>query len=417
MNDKTAESFMRPDLDQSPYADNAFHIARLAQQDRAAFGDQVIDATIGSLFGEDGRLAVLDSVYGIFDRLDDRRKAAYAAGIAGNDDFCQSVFDWINRQGQLDGLPHGVIATPGGTGAIGMAIATTLTPGQTLLIPDPAWGSYAIMAKQNQLDCQRYALFDADGRFAMQPLMDQCRGIMERQHRLTIVINDPCQNPTGLSLGPDCWQRLMDFFNQLGRLGPVVIIDDIAYIDYSHDPQAAVGYMRSFSRMSPAVAVIIAFSCSKALTAYGMRLGAAVMLAQDPQAVEIFMGVGQRFARACWSNVNNGMMDCFVELARHHKTEYMAEKSRYIDMLAQRSQVFLQLASQQGLPCYHYDEGFFITLALPDREKTAALHRQLMAQHVFTLNMGTGIRVAICSLPVAQCRRIVPIITRCYKEL
>ena len=239
---------------------------------------------------------------------------------------------------------------------------------------------------------------------------------MAEQHKLVIIINDPCQNPTGLTLGRAVWAELMAFFKQLSAAGPVVIINDIAYLDYSPDLDEAVDYMNCFNDLGPAMAVIIAFSCSKSLTAYGMRLGAAVIMAESQDTVDQFESVALNYCRADWSNVNNGMMTCFSQLYRHHMTEYRQEKDTYIKLLQKRAAAFIKAAAACQLPLFPYSGGFFITVKMADAALAGRMQRRLMERHVYVLNFKLGLRVAICSLSVEQCSQIVPLLKQALAD-
>ena len=411
-----SQHFISSILDATPYQDNAFGVSRQAEEDRLINGDAVINATIGSLYNEQGSLVALQTVYQTFSEVSNIDKAAYASGIAGNSDFRQTVYQWVNRHQQLD-LPHTVIATSGGTGAISLAIKATLDPGMTLLIPQLAWGSYKIMAEQYGLTCQRYPLYNTQGQFDLVGFTESCQSVMKKQGKLVVIINDPCQNPTGQSLTDQDWEKLTVLFNELGQQGPVVVINDVAYFDYAFDQNNVLRYLRHFKTINHNVALLVAFSCSKALTAYGMRLGAAIYWAKDPNDVAAFEAVAQRFARATWSNVNTGMMHCFVSLYQNHYPEYVAEKKTYIDLLQKRSAAFLAEAKQNKLTVCPYTEGFFITVPTENAKISATWQQELKKQHVYVLNFGTGLRVAICSLSVEQCRKTANVMAQTAKTL
>ena len=56
-------------------------------------------------------------------------------------------------------------------------------------------------------------------------------------------------------------------------------------------------------------------------------------------------------------------------------------------------------AKECGLACYPYKEGFFVTVAM-DNETRDCYHEALMKEHIFTVKVNKGIRVAVCSLSV-----------------
>ena len=135
-------AFTRKSADLTPMVDGVFAIAQLAKEDKAANGEEnVVDATIGSLYGEEGQLVALDTVFDHYDAIDHRVKARYASGIIGNPSYRKAVYDWVIGPSNVD-LCSSVIATPGGSGAISTAITTFLDAGETVILPDIAWGSY-----------------------------------------------------------------------------------------------------------------------------------------------------------------------------------------------------------------------------------------------------------------------------------
>lgn len=394
-------AFIKDSANRTPIVDNVFAIVEKAKKAEAEFGkDAVVNATIGSLYGEDGTLVAMDVVYDTLKGIDNKKLAAYAASFVGNPAFIKDVSGWV-----LDGhsrLCEEIIATPGGTGAVGMSIENTLEPGQTLIIPEIAWGSYALMAQMNNLEVARYNLF-RDGKFDVESLKETCRKVMEKQDKLTLIINDPCHNPTGYSLSDEEWKEVISFLNECSKTHPVILINDIAYIDFSYRKKQARDYMENFNDISDGVVVCIAFSISKSMTSYGLRCGAVIILAQKEEAVHEMKVVLEKQARAIWSNINNGAMEMFSQIMENKADEYEKEKDYYVDLLKQRTDLFVKEAKEAGLSHYPYKEGFFVTLDM-DNEKAAKLHQALMDENIFTVKVNKGIRVALCSLPLDKVR-------------
>lgn len=392
-------SFVKDSVNRTPIVDNVFVIVDLAKKAQEKLGpDAVTNAVIGSLYTEENQLATLDTMFDTLKGLDDSRLAKYAVSFTGNPDFQQDVIDWV-----LDGnsnLYKEVIATPGGTGAVGMSIENCLEAGQTLIIPEIAWGSYALMAQMNNLELARYSLFDGD-HFNIESLKETCRQVMEKQDRLVLIINDPCHNPTGYSLTEQEWKDVIAFLNECSKTHSVVLINDIAYIDFSYRGRYAKEYYRCFDEISENVAVIVAFSISKSMTSYGLRCGAAVLLGKTPEAVNELKVVFEKTARATWSNINNGAMEAFSTIMRDKKQQYIDEKQSYVDLLKERSELFCKEAAACGLSHYPYREGFFVTLDM-DNDTRDQFHQALMDENIFTVKVNKGIRVAVCSLPLGK---------------
>lgn len=392
-------NFVKDSVSQTPIVDTVFAIVNKAKEAKKTYGeDAVTDATIGSLYTEAGELAALDCVFDSLKNLDNKVLASYAAGFTGNPDFRQKVIDWV-----LDGnsrLYKEVIATPGGTGAVAMTIQECLDPGQTVVLPEIAWGSYNLMAQMNNLEVEKYSLFDGD-RFNMDSFREVCTKTMEKQGKLVVVINDPCHNPTGYSMTREEWEEVIAFLNGCSKKCPVVLLNDIAYIDFAFGQKEAKKYFSVFDDISDNMAVVVAFSLSKSMTSYGMRCGAAILMAKNPEIVNQLKTVFEKDARATWSNVNNGAMAMFVDVLDNRLEDYDAERQKYVALLKERSEIFRNEADAAGLAYYPYREGFFVTLSM-DNDLRDRYHEALMENNIFTVKVNKGIRVAICSMPVAK---------------
>ena len=395
-------TFTRKTADLVPIVDTVFSIVELAKKDKEQNGeDKVIDATIGSLYDEEGKLVAFDNVFTHYDDIDKRTKAKYATSFTGNPNYRKDVYRWVTRD-KIKTLAHSTIATIGGTGAVSMTISNILDKGQTLIIPDIAWGSYKLMASQFELNCVQYEMFDDQNHFNITSFKETITKTMANQDKILVVINDPCHNPTGLSLSNEQWAQIIQFANECAKKVPFVILNDIAYIDYSYDLENSRKYMQNFDNIEENVLISIAFSCSKTLTSYGLRCGACIILAKDPQAVRNTEIVFEKSARAVWSNIPNAAMENFSWLTAQNKEAFQTEKQKYIDLLKQRSHIFIEEAQACGLPIYPYKEGFFITIKTPDNNIRDKFHQKLMANHIYTVCVNKGIRVAICSLSLTK---------------
>lgn len=394
-------SFTKHSADLTPIVDTVFSIVAKAKQDKQKNPDLVVDATIGSLYGEDGTLVALDTVFNHYDAIDHRTKAAYAASFSGNPGYREQVYAWVTEGQHLD-MPHSVIATPGGSGAISIGFTTFLDEGETIIIPEIAWGSYKLMAHENNLKSITYKNFEGD-HFNLNSLKEQVESIKDTQDRIVIVINDPCHNPTGYSLTSEEWADVIAYLNEVSKTNSVILINDIAYIDYSNKPaEEARAYMQNFKNLSDNVFIEICFSCSKTLTSYGLRCGAAVLLAnrqQDVRDVEIIM---EKKARATWSNTPNAAMENFTWIVTEGRENFLKEKQKYIDLMKERSALFLDEAKRANLDVYPYKEGFFVTLRIEDNVTGNKIHEAFMENHIYTVKVNHGIRVAVCSLPLSK---------------
>ena len=418
------KSFLIEGRQSAAYNDSAFGAMDACRRDMIEFPDLTVNATAGTFWGADGRIAAYKTVYDLYDSIDPKRKAAYATDLLGNKDYRDAVFEWLNRLGNIR-TAHSVIASPGGTGAVAFGVFNCVEKGDELLIPDIGWINYRVMAEEcgavpayysflegaegaacnGSAAAERNGSADAEsqGRLGIADLKAQSCRIMGKQGRLTVVINDPCQNPTGASFGPELWTDLMTFYNELSAQGPVVIINDIAYLDYSEDPENATRYFDAFGGLSENVVVLLAFSCSKLLTVYGLRLGACVILTQKQEDADSLQAAFVRYARSNWGTVNNSLMQCFVEIVRDHKDALLAEKQQAIDALSERSRAFIEASLACGLELYPYFGGFFVTVRVSDPGLLQRFDAELKKDHIYGVKYPGGMRFAICALQPATC--------------
>lgn len=395
-------SFVKKQVNTTPIEDTVFAIVNKAKEAKLKYGvENVVDATIGSLYGEDGKLVAFSSVFAHYDEIAKEKKAKYADSFTGNDTFRKQVYDWVIQNADMK-LAHSVIATPGGSGAVAITFQDVLDTNQTVVLPDIAWGSYSLMATMNNLNAKQYKLFDGD-HFNLTSFKAVCEEVIATQDKLLVVINDPCHNPTGYSLTVDEWKEIVSFLNECGKKVPVVLLNDIAYIDYAYDFKNSRKYLETFNGFSDQVMAVVAFSCSKTLTSYGLRCGAALILAnrqEDVRSVEI---VFEKTARATWSNIPNAAMDNFTNVTTTYRDAYEKEKDEHVLNLKKRSDVFVSEANACGLAIYPYKEGFFVTVKVEDNALRDKYHDALMENKIFTVKVNKGIRVAVCSLAIKDC--------------
>jgi aspartate aminotransferase/aromatic-amino-acid transaminase len=154
----------------------------------------------------------------------------------------------------------------------------------------------------------------------MDSIRETIAEVQKIQDKVLILVNDPCHNPTGYSMTVEEWKELIGILNEASEKTPVVLLDDIAYIDYAYNPENRA-YMALFNTISENVMIIISFSCSKTLTFYGMRCGASIVLARRLRDVQDAETVFEKTARSAWSNISNSGMETFAWVESEYKEQ------------------------------------------------------------------------------------------------
>lgn len=373
-----------------------------AQQAKAAkrAGFDVLDATLGTFYYDDGSFRGFEAVKEIFRSLPDEDYFSYAP-IAGGIPFASAVLDWVFRASRAaieKEMTARVVPTPGGTGAISSAVFLTLDHGKSVLIPDLAWGPYDGIAANFGVRTERFKFF-AGNVFNFEDFRLKGEAVAQRDGKLAVIINDPCHNPTGYTLSPGELSRIIAYLNEK-KDTPCVLIYDIAYLDYSNEGrEAARRKLEILTKAEPHVLIAVAFSASKSFCAYGQRLGALIMMNKNEDVVEELFRSLAFHARHSWSNANRAMISMMTAIATDEglRRRLDDEIDIVVGELRERSAIFLAEAKSAGLAVYPYHGGFFLTVPARDNEKTLRDLRE--KEHFYFLPFRESLRVAICAIP------------------
>lgn len=362
--------------------------------------NSVINATIGTFIYEDYSFRAFPTVKKILSQLPDDKFYSYSTSDGGKD-FKEAVFNWVFGEYRKDIEKETLlqaVATPGGTGAISSSIFNSLDPGQTLLIPSLYWGPYVGIANNYGFKKEKFDFF-SEGHFNMKCFREKAGMIIAKQGKLVAVINDPCNNPTGYTLDDSEVTALISYCNSLTV--PVVLIYDIAYIDFSYLGHHKVRErFLQLAKANPNVLVTIAFSASKSFAVYGLRLGAQIFMGKDRETMTDFYNSGNYTARNMWSNCNKSLINMMIYLDHHpeEKETFLQEQAEAVGLIKKRSDLFLKEAKEIGLKTHPYKSGFFITI--PVENPDAVLDRLIEKEKMYLLPFEKSVRLAVCSLAV-----------------
>jgi aspartate aminotransferase/aromatic-amino-acid transaminase len=367
--------------------------------------DAVIKSVLGCFHDENENLVVMevvDETYKSFSSVD---LFGYATALTGSYDYKETVKKHILGNKYFSNFNIGVTATIGGSGAISNVIRGYTDPGQTILLPEYMWEPYKVFAKSNGLNYESYVLFDGD-KFSLDDLARKVIKIAKKQRKTVLLINDPCHNPTGYSLSFEEWEQIMKILEEAAKFGDVVLLNDVAYLDYDFRGHSeARRHFKLFSNLPENILTVIAFSISKSLTCYGLRVGAAVAISSSREVIDDFNRVSAVLCRSTWSTVPKGGMDLFVKLHEdgNLSARLMAERDNIIGILKKRSAVFMEEAEKIGLHHLPFSGGFFLTIPL-DTETARNVIQDLKSKNVFVLPIDGGLRIALCSVQTIKLR-------------
>ena len=388
-----------------PKEDKVFGASSRAKAMIAEKGaDKVINATIGSLLDDNGRLVVLSSVDKVFRTLNPQDYADYAP-IRGIPAFAEAVkkaaFGSYEPKGSVE-----AVATPGGTGSLRNVISNYSSPGDKIITSDWHWAPYNTIAGEIGRSVEVFELFTQDRKFNAQSLKAKVTELLALQESLVIILNTPAHNPTGYSLTLEDWDKVTEILTEAAAGGKAIaLVVDAAYIDFAGDEEECRKFLPKLEEMPENVLPVIAYSLSKTFTLYGTRCGAAICMAKTAAIAEEFRKVCEFSSRGSWSNSAKVAQ---VILAKIYEDPELleavsSEREYYRNMLLARGRAFEEEAAKAGLEIVPFDAGFFASIPCGDPDAVSA---ELEKQGLFTIPLAKGIRVSVASVSEEKCRKI-----------
>ncbi len=361
-----------------------------------------VNATVGMLFQDNGDFTVFNSVMDEFKSLAPEEYLPYSS-TSGGADFIDALATWILRQHKqyyTENFHYSACATPGGSGALSSTFENYLEYGQDILIPSVHWEPYLIMAREQNVNPVHYNLFDSNGDFDLSDFEKKIEETAKKQGRVVVLINDPCQNPTGYTLSDTEWEEVINILNVHASNGiPTVLLYDMAYVDY-HKGGLDESRMpfEKFKNAHNDLVILCAFSGSKTLSFYGIRIGALFAISKNEEAITEFTRVIAFSSRGRWSSSSHVGIRTFVHLMNSPEKKQLFEEelSQAVALLEKRGTIFVEEASECGLEILPYKSGYFITL--PDCSNE--VFEKLMENNIYTIPMpGNLVRFAVSSMP------------------
>ena len=384
--------------------DPIFALGRIAKE-RAATGADVVDATLGLLTDDDGRPALVEAAFDAMERVS-REQAACYTPVAGPPEFLEAVVDDVCPEFAEYARP---VATPGASGAIFAAAKVFAGTGGRAIVPNLYWGPYSSIIDSVGGSLRTFNLFRPDFTLDVDALLRAANQEAAERGRAFIVLNFPCNNPTGYSPAAVEWDDMARAVAELGREAPVTVLLDDAYSGYEQPEtaeQSLAAWTAAVGTMLETATVLVAWTISKNFTQYGARVGALVALHRDGAERERLAGATGYVCRTTWSNTNHLWMLAATLLLTDPSLAQLAaaQRKRLVEMLRARAAHFASLAAGAGLRHAPYSGGFFTTVATANGSAAAAAMRD---ENVFAIPMDTGVRIALCSTPVRQIGRVV----------
>ena len=395
--------------------DVIFGAAAACKEAAEKFGaDKVTNATIGVMLDDNEKLITLPTMEKVYKEMPIEKIAAYAP-ISGIPEYLNAVQELTFLE-QKPNAYTSAVATAGGTGAIHHAIMNYSEIGEKVLTSDWYWGTYNVICREHGANLENFTLFDENRNFNFDSFKGKVEDIYITQESLLVILNTPAHNPTGFQLTEADWDKIIDLFKTYAKNGKkVTILVDIAYIDYAGEKNAVRRFMKKFGDLPENILALFSFSMSKGYTFYGQRTGALVAASSSKSVIDEFNDVMKYSSRAAWSNINRGAMELLLRIQNDKEVFAAFEKDREEAhaLIQARGDLFMKEAKEAGLAALPYTGGFFLSVPANDPGKVCdILHEDL----IYAVPLKLGVRVAVCSVPIAKIKGMAEKINKALKK-
>lgn len=393
-------SFLAPHRTDSPGDDPIFSL-HLEAVGRKAKGDDVINATVGVLLDDEGRLLLIDVVPEVLRALPPAIGAAYPP-IAGPPAFLQAVIADLLPDPE-DACFAVAVATPGGSGALHHAITNFLEPGQCALTTSQHWSPYGVICDALGRKLSTFRMWNAEGHLDVDDFEEQLAAILRTQGRALLILNTPCHNPTGYSLSEDELLRITSVLRDFAKRGPISVVIDAAYDRYGTSTLARARSI--LMRAAGDIMLLFAWSASKAFTQYGLRVGALVAVHPDDHIRRAAAAALGFSCRGTWSTCNAAGMAAITRVLTEPELRERADRERALlkQLLHKRAAHWKSLCADLKLACPPWDGGFFSTVLT---DGSFAIAEKLRQDGLYVVPVHGGLRVALCSVPEPALSRL-----------
>ena len=252
-----------------------------------------IDLGVGVYRTGQGDTPVFAAIKQAEARLVEEQDSKSYLGPEGDMGFVHALMPYaFGTDGTMAGRLEGM-QTPGGTGAVRLAVAVAQRAGVTRVhLGVPSWPNHAQILGDVGVETATFDHANADGTANVEAALATIRGAQPGE---AVLLHGCCHNPTGIDYSPEEWDAIADAFAN----GAALPILDLAYQGLGHGmDEDAYGLRRVLGAVPEA---LIAYSCDKNFGMYRDRVGALYVLAREVGQLSAIQSNLNALARAAWS--------------------------------------------------------------------------------------------------------------------
>lgn len=252
-----------------------------------------IDLGVGVYRTEEGATPVFRAIKAAEQRLVDEQDSKSYLGPEGDIGFVNALMPYIFGADATMGGRLAGMQTPGGTGAVRLAVALAQKAGvRRIHMGVPSWPNHAQIMADISLEVATFDHANPDGSANLDAVLTAIRSAGPDE---AILLHGCCHNPTGVDYTLDQWAAIAEAIAETG-IFPII---DSAYQGLGAGLEEDAAGMRLVLAKMPEA--LIAYSCDKNFGMYRDRVGALYMLAETPAGLDAITSNANALARASWS--------------------------------------------------------------------------------------------------------------------
>ena len=254
-----------------------------------------VDLGVGVYRTGQGDTPVFGAIKKAEQLLVDTQDSKSYLGPEGDMGFVNALMPYIFGEDATMGGRISGMQTPGGTGAVRLALALAQKAGMSRLhMGVPSWPNHAQIINDLGLEMVTFDHSNPDGTANLDAVLGAIRNAGPDEG---VLLHGCCHNPTGIDYSAEDWEQIGDAIAETG-IFPII---DTAYQGLGYGLEEDAAGLRSVLAKVPEA--FIAYSCDKNFGMYRDRVGAFYIMAGegDSETLETAFSNANALARASWS--------------------------------------------------------------------------------------------------------------------
>lgn len=252
-----------------------------------------IDLGVGVYRTNEGDTPVFRAIKQAEQRLVDTQDSKSYLGPEGDKGFVDALKPYIFGEDDPNASRIEGMQTPGGTGAVRLAVALAQRAGiQRIHLGVPSWPNHAQILGDVGVETVSFDHANEDGSANLDAVLNAIKGARDTD---AVLLHGCCHNPTGVDYTNEQWDTIANALVEREIL-PII---DVAYQGLGQGlEEDAYGVRRVLDTVPEA---LVAYSCDKNFGLYRDRVGAFYIMASAPEQLDAILSNANALARANWS--------------------------------------------------------------------------------------------------------------------